>query len=286
MSLPLPAGIERRVLHTSRGAVVASHARPRPERDLGIAVLMVSGYVGSKEDFWPLLPGIAAAGYHAWAFDQLGQYESTGPDDAEAYSIDLLAEDVREVAAQVGDGTAVHLLGHCLGGFISRAAALAEPGAVRSLTLLACGPSMAEPKHDAMLTDLDRKLDMGSLELLWPLVKRLVPERDAALRDFWHLKLRTANAGFMRGTARAMRVEPDRTDELVASDVPVLVMHGRRDRRLWSRAAFAAMAGRLGAEHVVIDGAAHSPNSEQPDSTLDALLGFWADCRALSGVAS
>jgi pimeloyl-ACP methyl ester carboxylesterase len=36
------------------------------------------------------------------------------------------------------------------------------------------------------------------------------------------------------------------------------------------------MAARLGAAHVVIDNAAHSPSLEQPERTLRALLNFWA----------
>jgi pimeloyl-ACP methyl ester carboxylesterase len=283
--LTLPSGVERRELSTARGPVVASYARPRPDNDLGIAVILVTGYVGSKEDFWSLLPAIAEAGYHAWTYDQIGQYESEGPQDPDAYTIELLTDDARSVIAQVsaelgaelGNGsTPVHLVGHCLGGFIARRATLADPSRVHSLTLLGCGPSLDGPHQRAGLAELDRKLEMGSLDLLWPVIKRVVPERDAALRAFWFEKLAGANPGFMHGTARAMANEPDRSTALRATEVPVLVVHGRRDKRVWSRSAFASMAQNLGAEHVVIDGAAHSPSLEQPQRTLDALLSFWA----------
>jgi pimeloyl-ACP methyl ester carboxylesterase len=36
------------------------------------------------------------------------------------------------------------------------------------------------------------------------------------------------------------------------------------------------MAQRLGAEHVVIRDAMHSPNSENPAATATALLDFWS----------
>src|SRR3954469_19375886 len=42
-------------------------------------VLLVPGYTGSKEDFAPLLDGIAAAGLRAIAVDLPGQFESAGP---------------------------------------------------------------------------------------------------------------------------------------------------------------------------------------------------------------
>jgi pimeloyl-ACP methyl ester carboxylesterase len=80
----------------------------------------------------------------------------------------------------------------------------------------------------------------------------------------------------MHGTARAMAEEPDRTEGLAATGIPALVLHGRGDRRVWKRSAFAAMAARLGAEHVVIERAAHSPSLEQPERTTEALLSFWA----------
>jgi pimeloyl-ACP methyl ester carboxylesterase len=103
-----------------------------------------------------------------------------------------------------------------------------------------------------------------------------VPERNATLREFWFNKLQGANPGFMHGTARAMAEEHDRSAELAATGLPVLVVHGKRDKRVWSRAAFAAMAAQLGADHVVIDKAAHSPSLEQPQQTVEVLLNFWA----------
>jgi pimeloyl-ACP methyl ester carboxylesterase len=291
--LTLPAGVERRVLHTSRGRVVASYAQPRSGHDRGIAVVLVTGYVGSKEDFWSVLPAIAEAGYHGWTYDQIGQYESAGPRDPEAYSIELLAEDARSVIAQVsadtGTDAPVHLVGHCLGGFVARAAALAEPSSVASLILLGCGPHLREPDQRAGLAELDRRLEAGSLALLWPVISRVVPERNATMRAFWFDKLQGANPGFLHGTARAMAKEPDRTGELAASRLRVLVLHGRGDRRVWRRSTFAAMAARLGAAHVVIDKAAHSPSLEQPEQTLRALLNFWTEYQpatdpAVSGV--
>lgn len=295
---PPPAGIERRVLDTARGSLAASRAGPAAyagndesaagqaagaartggagETGAGTVVVTVSGYVGSKEDFWPLLPRVAAAGYEAWAYDQLGQFESPGPDDPGAYAIGLLAEDLREVIAQAGGGRPVHLLGHCLGGFVARAAALADPSAVRSLALVGCGPSLTGRRHRRMLADLESKLDSDGFEALWSMIKQLVPAEDVAKRGFWRSKLRATSPGFMLGTALSLGAERDRGPELRASGVPVLILHGSKDTRLWSRDTFAATAAALGAELVVIDGAAHSPGKERPEPTAEALLRFWS----------
>src|SRR6476661_4019051 len=106
-------------------------------------VLMVAGYTGSKEDFAPVLAPLADAGFRVVAIDQRGQYESPGPDDPAAYSIDELAADVLAVAQQLLEesGAPLHLLGHSFGGLVTRAAVLAEPGLFVSFTLLGSGPA-------------------------------------------------------------------------------------------------------------------------------------------------
>ena len=106
-------------------------------------VLMVAGYTGSKEDFAPLLAPLAAAGYRVVAIDQRGQYESPGPDDPAAYTVEELAADVLVVAALLraeSEGP-LHLLGHSFGGLVTRAAVLAEPALFTTFTLLGSGPA-------------------------------------------------------------------------------------------------------------------------------------------------
>jgi pimeloyl-ACP methyl ester carboxylesterase len=56
--------------------------------------------------------------------------------------------------------------------------------------------------------------------------------------------------------------------------VPVLVAYGADDDA-WPPAVQAEMAGRLGAAHVVVPGAVHSPAVEQPEATVRLLLEFW-----------
>src|SRR3954471_3513098 len=95
----------------------------------GATVLLVAGYTGTKEDFAPILAPLAAAGVRAVAIDQRGQYESPGPDDPAAYSVDVLAADVLLVSALLrGEGGGpLHLLGHSFGGLVCRGAVLADP---------------------------------------------------------------------------------------------------------------------------------------------------------------
>lgn len=235
---------------------------------------MVSGFFGTKEDFRELLALLAQKGYGGWAYDYQGQLEP--PRGDVDYTIGWLADDLVTVVEAAGAGRRVHLVGHCLGGFVARSAALTVPDLTASLTLLACGPSMRERKHHAMLSGLAQLHSKGGALALWPLVKTLLAEDDTIMREFWHAKLATMNSRWLRDAAESMAAEPDRSPELAAARIPALVVHGKRDRRLWSHDAYADMARRLGAGHVVIEKASHSPNMEQPARLAAVLAHFWA----------
>ncbi|MFY9928463.1 MAG: alpha/beta fold hydrolase [Streptosporangiaceae bacterium] len=273
IELPLPTQVERQLVGTSRREVLMLRGLPRPEDDNGTDVVMVSGFFGTKEDFRELLSLLARAGYRGWAYDYLGQL---GPVEADIeYSIAYMAGDLLAVLRAVGAGRPAHLVGHCLGGFVARAAAVREPALARSLTLMACGPSMRDRKHKAMLSGLAQLHTNGGAIALWPLVKALLAEDDTVMREFWHAKLSAMNPLWVTGTAESMGDEQDRSAELTAAGIPSLVVHGKRDRRLWSADAYGEMAQRLGAERVVIERASHSPNMEQPVVLAETLLEFW-----------
>src|SRR3954467_14966100 len=118
--------------------------------------LLVAGYTGSKEDFAPLLAPLADAGYRVVAIDQRGQYESPGPDDPSAYSVEELGADVLAVArilrGETGDP--LHLLGHSFGGLVTRAAVLADPALFTSFTLLGSGPAQRPGRRPGPLDPL------------------------------------------------------------------------------------------------------------------------------------
>lgn len=280
IELPLPPGVEQKTITTQNGPVAALRARPRNRRNGPVTALMVSGFFGTKEDFRIVLPMLAEAGYDAWAYDYPGQLGQAPDSHPGRYTISYLAGQLRQIIGAVSHGEPVHVVGHCLGGFVAREAVLAEPGVASTITLLACGPSMREPKHRAMLSGLAAMHSNGGAISLWPLVKRLLAEDDHIMREFWHAKLATMNPHFITGAAESMGVERDRTADLIAAGIQALVVHGKRDKRLWSAGAYAAMARALNADLVVIEKASHSPNMEQPEPTARALLNFWAAASA------
>ena len=207
ISLPLPAGVERQVVQTSRGPVPVLCGQPQEPQGNQIDVVMVSGFFGTKEDFRELLSLLAAAGLRGWACDYAGQLDpghGQAPTRSPGWPV-ICVELMRRGQRR----PAVHVIGHCLGGFVARSAALAEPGLARSLTLLACGPSMRERKHRAMLSGLSQLHAKGGTMALWPLVKTLLAEDDTIMREFWHAKLATMNPRWV--PAPRSRWPPSRT---------------------------------------------------------------------------
>jgi pimeloyl-ACP methyl ester carboxylesterase len=97
----------------------------------------------------------------------------------------------------------------------------------------------------------------------------------AKQRDFLRTRFLAGSPAGLQGMGDALRAEPDRTGELVATGIPLLVLYGEHDDA-WSPAVQATMAERLGAPTAVIEDAIHSPAAQQPAATARALLDFWA----------
>jgi pimeloyl-ACP methyl ester carboxylesterase len=240
-------------------------------------VLAVPGYTGSKEDFIHLLPLLARAGHPAVAIDLRGQYESGGPEDLAAYTMEALGKDV---AALLSDGAPRHVIGHSFGGLICREAVLSGAPA-RSLTLLCSGPAALAGNRGAMI-DLMRPLlaDGGvpavfeaseSIDAADPKKATLPP----AVKDFLRRRFLASPAAALLGMGTTVTSAADRVEELRDSGLPVLVAHGELDDA-WPPAEQTDMASRLGARHVVFPGLGHSPAVEDEALVATTLESFWA----------
>ena len=279
--MSLDQEVRRGRVGTASGDLAALIGDPPADVPEQPPVLLVPGYTGSKEDFLPVLGPLARAGHRAVAIDLRGQYESPGPDDPAAYTLDALAKDVSEVLADLagGDPGGAHLVGHSFGGLVTRAAVIAGTRP-RSHVLVGSGPGaiggrraqvvplllqVAEESGVTALADAVAELEKSD-----PRMAGVPPEVTDFLRERW---VRASPTG-LRVMGDILLSAPDEVDALAQAGVRTLVVHGEADDA-WTPAEQQQMAERLGADHVVIAGSVHSPACEEPEAFVVALFGFW-----------
>ncbi|WP_235948221.1 alpha/beta fold hydrolase [Candidatus Frankia alpina] len=265
----MPVGVWR----TDLGGLAALRCGP----EVAPAVLLLPGYAASKEDFLPILPALAAAGFAVTALDLRGQHESPGPDEIAAYSLEAFADDVHRVIDALGAGPA-HLVGHSFGGLVARAAVIADPGRMRSLTLLSSGPAGIVGRRQAALRTIRLVLERGGSAAVWAALHAVERPRPAPTADFLRQRFFAHNQACLVAIAQHLLDTPDRVAELAAvargAGLPVLVTHGDGDDG-WPAAVQADMARRLAARYEVLPGARHDPAADAPDALVAALVGFW-----------
>jgi pimeloyl-ACP methyl ester carboxylesterase len=286
-----PSGVRAYRLATARGGfAVHDFGEPR----LGTA-LLVPGFTGSKEDFIALLEPLADAGYRAVAVDGRGQHETGGPRSESAYAQTELAADLlaQTEALREGSGaehTKVHLLGHSLGGLISRIAVMRDAGPLASLTLMSSGPAAVSASQQRRLKLLLGALPVMPMEQIWQAMLELDPVEAADeqtppdIADFLHRRWMAHVPEQLSATAQQLIAEPDRVAELAGAlsregsgqpPLPVHVISGSVDYA-WPVPLLDEMAVRLGAVRTIVAGSGHSPNAEGPEETARALTDFWS----------
>ena len=249
-----------------------------PEGSPRSTVLLVPGYTGSKEDFRTLLRPLAQAGHRAVSVDQRGQFQSPGTDDLADYTTTSLGADLHEVVKQLG-GEPVHLVGHSFGGLVARSAVLTQPGAFRSLVLMGSGPAALTGPRVALFPLMRPLLEQGMPALVEAMDAMNAGDQrwlalDASFQAFLRDRMLASSPRALMGMADALVGEPDRVEELRSTGLPVLVLHGADDDA-WTPALQTEMAVRLGAQHVVVPDAQHSPAVENAGATAAALLAFY-----------
>ena len=289
-SLDLPTATRRAAVETVRGTFAVLEALPEAHAadaaGLGTA-LLVPGYTGSKEDFIPVLGRLSAAGRRVLAVDMRGQYQTPGPDDADAYDPGQLGADVAALATATG---AAHLLGHSFGGLVAREAVLGGGCAPASLTLMCSGPAaLPGPRAQELRFMLSLIAGTapaglkGKIAEIWHEVlepQAIADGVPAPIIAFLKERMLANSPAGLAAMARHLLAAPDKTRQLAGRGVPELVLYGADDNA-WPPSQQAEMAARLSASRVVIPGAAHSPAVEAPAATADALTSFW---NAVEGV--
>ncbi|MET9906359.1 alpha/beta hydrolase [Streptomyces sp. NPDC006476] len=282
-----PPGARVHTIRTARGEFAAVESVVGDGVEAKGTALMLPGFTGSKEDFNPLHAHLTARGYRVVALDGRGQYESDGPElDESAYTQAELARDVLAQAEAVG--APVHLVGHSLGGQIARAAVLLDHSPFLSLTLMASGPAQISVPQQQRVKLLQDALAVMTMAEVWEAIQAMEPPEDTdagdldeGLADREDLRRRWLGnkPAQLLATGRQLCVEPDRVAELAAVPLPFHVLSGSRDDT-WPVPLLDDMALRLGAHRTVVQGAEHSPNTDNPLETARAFADFWDRTRS------
>lgn len=278
--MTLPGGVHPATLETDRGSFATLRAVPEIGTPLG-TVLLVPGWTGSKEDFTPLLDHLARYGWIAVGVDQRGQFETPGPDEVSAYTLEELGADV--VAMSVALGGYSQLVGHSFGGLVAREAVLLDPSVFSTLTLLCTGPAAFTDEQTLQgLQMLAFGLDNLPIEQVYDLKQ----EHDA--KHPRYVEPPTEIAAFVRkrfisnspvglaAITRHLTDAVDKTDRLAKSGVRTQLVYGETDDG-WPLPVQNDVAERLGIQPEMVPDAGHSPAIEQPAATARLLVDFFHD---------
>jgi len=233
------------------------------ERGAGPAVLLSHGYSASAR-MWKGQMDALSDRYHLIAWDMRGHDRSDSPYNPALYSHETTVADMTAILDACGAQRAV-IGGLSLGGFMSLAFNLAHPERVTAMMLFDTGPGYKKdgPREEwnkmagSMASALERKgLDaMGA---------------GAEVRIAHH-----RSAQGLAHAARGMLAQSDGRviESLPSIRVPTLVLAGAKDVQFLAATDY--MAAKIpGAEKVLIEGAGHAANIDQPEAFNKSMRSF------------
>ncbi len=273
-----PVNVFEKKLPTSRGFLGALVCEP--ESIHAGTIVFVPGFSGSREDFVAMLPELAKLGWHSFAIDQLGQPSSFGPTDESAFSIDLFAQDLIDIANSFPEP--IHVVGHSFGGLVSSVAATKSTQSFASITLMCSGPGpMPKEKWGALprLVEATTKYKMSTIWALKTIFEKLSGYRKFSRKVRVWRRNRWNNTNPLSIKVMAtllMHIHPVAQEfqkTLSVNRIPILVLSGAHDD-IWPLSQQKEMAQTLNGTYVEIAGAGHSPAREEPLETVLALDKF------------
>jgi pimeloyl-ACP methyl ester carboxylesterase len=258
---PEPEPVPPAVSSGAGTPVVLLHAFPLDGR---MWAPQVEALAGSYQVIVPDLRGFGAAREQA----------------VEEAGMDLLADDVARLLDDRGLDRVV-LGGLSLGGYVALAFVRRHADRLGGLLLLDTKASAdAEPARADRLGMVDRVLAEGTgflPEAMLPRVlgKTSLEERPELVERVTVL-IREQDPRAVAGAQRGMAARPDATDVLAGIAVPTLVVHGEEDAIIAPEVGRELAAAIPDARFLLVEGAGHLANLEQPEVVNEALLDFLA----------
>jgi pimeloyl-ACP methyl ester carboxylesterase len=232
----------------------------------GPPLLLSHGY-GATCRMWDGQIAAFADRYRVIVWDMRGHGESGDPAERSFYSQALSVGDMAAVLVACGEDRAI-VGGLSLGGVMSLAFYIAHPERVTALVLCDTGPGFRN-RHTRDQWNERAEARARDLEALGL----------AAMGGGSETRLgRHRSARGLAGAARGMLTQQtsDLIDSLPDIAVPTLVLVGSEDKNFLGAADY--MTGKIpGARKILIPGAGHAANLDQPDAFNRAVAAFLAD---------
>jgi pimeloyl-ACP methyl ester carboxylesterase len=202
----------------------------------------------------------------------------------EPYSLALLAEDCMNLLEAVGIQEPVVVCGHSMGGYLAFEFFRRYPEWVAAMILVStrAGADSAAGKanRDAMIARAEEEeVPAIADEMLPSLLAPQTYDEDEELVEFVRDMMESTSLPGMVGALEAMRDRPDSSPTLGAIDVPVLIVHGAEDQIIPVAEAEVMRDALSNAELVLIPGAGHLPNLENPVAFNEAVWDFLESLR-------
>jgi len=253
---------------TTRHEVVNGEARIEvlAEGSGPLIVLLPSAFRGA-EDFDPIVPGLALAGFRVLRPQPRGIGASTGP--MTGISLKDFARDVAAVIAHERAGPAV-VAGHAYGNWVARVTSIERPDLVRAVIVIAAAKKGPIPKELLESIDASSNASLSDAQRLVHLRRVFfAPASDA--REYlkgWHPSARPAQRA-------ASAASQPQSDWWHAGGRPMLDLQAEADP-LMPRENSNDLRNEFG-ERVtvtVIPGASHALVPEQPAAVVKAIVDY------------
>lgn len=233
----------------------------------GAALLLVHGFPLDRTLWAPQVIGLRDMA-RVIAPDLRGLGESGLPSGD--VTVDAYADDLAALLDSLGVKSAI-VAGLSMGGYIAFAFYRKFPARVRGLILANTKAGADSPEGKKGRDDnavLAREKGAGAIaERMLPkmLTPKSLAERADLKKSVNDMMARQPVPGVV-GALMAMRDRPDSTPTLGTITVPALVITGAEDTLLPSKESELIRDGIRGAKLVILEGAAHLSNVEQPDA--------------------
>jgi pimeloyl-ACP methyl ester carboxylesterase len=242
----------------------------------GPAVILLHGFPLSPSMWQPQAEDFAAD--HRVILPDLRALGERGPVE-QSPSIEQMADDVAALLDKLGIQEPVALGGLSMGGYVALAFARKHPGRLRGLVL---ADTRAEADTEEGRANRDRMIALAAAEGPVAVVDQMIPkllgEQTKARRPEVTAELRRMgerqSTAQIAGALRALRDRPDARPGLAVIAVPTLVIVGQEDVLTPPALSEALAAAIPGARLVVLEGAGHISNLEQPEAFNRALRAF------------